>query len=194
LLEKSIAAKAKKPLFEPVHSVTSDASATKRLAEALQHHLTTIRLADVWQPKNAFKAHCRERPTHRRRPAAILSQTLGNSQSKTRNAGPVDDPDGRVARVQALSSALAVVEDVTERLAENGAAVGRTVSFAPTAATDALLPDNWRGVAFAQACDAPRCNRCSPCAEEAASERIQLHRIGRVPTKTSFPSARLQPV
>lgn len=147
--EKSISARASQlfPSFEPAQRVLVDPHATARLAEALQHHLKKSRLSTVWTTKERFQAALQGKS------GAIvgalqkfLSETLGDPQVKdAQMQGQWTALTKELARVQGLSSALAVVGDVTERMAENGASKWPTQCRLPvTGATDGLLPDSWR--------------------------------------------------
>jgi very-short-patch-repair endonuclease len=147
--ENAIASTAKKllPAFEPVHKVMSDARATQRIADALHRHLTKHRLTDVWATKERFQVVLQDKNgavvADLRR---FLSETLGNPeidalQMRARWTALM----GELARIQALSNELAVVQDVTTRMAECGAPLWAEACRQPLAtATDAVLPDNWR--------------------------------------------------
>lgn len=147
--EKSVSTRAQKlfPSFEPARRVAVDPRATNHLAEALQHHLAKNRLAIVWATKERFQAILQGKS------GAIvaelqrfLSETLGNPEmGDAQMQAQWTSLMKELARVQALSGALATVQDVTGRMAENGAAKWATRCRLPLiGAIDGLLPDNWR--------------------------------------------------
>ena len=181
-VENSVATRAGElfPFFEPTRRVMHDAQATRLLVDALRHHLTKNRLSNVWETKEQFL-----RVFEGKTGAIVLdlrrflADTLGNpgideSQMQAQWATLMAE----LARVQGLSDALAVVIDVTTRMAENGAPLWAAQCRLPlTTATDPRLPDSWRKAwrlrrlaTYLDAIDAQR------VLKKLASERAQVTR------------------
>ena len=181
-VEKSIAKRAGElfPFFEPTRRVMYDAQATRLLADALHHHLTKNRLSNVWATKEQFL-----RALDGKTGAIVsglrrfLADTLGNSAIEAAQMqAQWTTLMAELARVQGLSDALAVVIDVTARIAENGAPLWAAQCRLPlTTATDPSLPDIWRKAwrlrrlaTYLDAIDAQR------ALKKLASERSQVTR------------------
>lgn len=147
--EKMVSARAEKlfPSFEPSRRVLSDVNATRSLADALQHHITKNRLSAVWVAKDQFQKVLQGKTG----PivteiSQFLSRTLGNplvgdAQLQSQWTALMIE----LARVQGLSDSLAVITDITGRIAQSGAPIWAAQCRLPlTGATDSWLPDNWR--------------------------------------------------
>lgn len=147
--EKSVSARAEKlfPSFEPARRVLSDVNATRLLADALQHHIAKNRLSIVWATKEQFQKVLQSKTgpivAELRQ---FLEQILGNpSVGDSQLQAQWTTLMAELARVQGLSDSLAVVMDVTARIAENGAPLWAAECRSPlTMASDSRLPDNWR--------------------------------------------------
>jgi Cdc6-like AAA superfamily ATPase len=147
--ERAIGARAPKllPSFEPANDVVANPQATAQIAEALQLHLAKHRLSSVWVLKERFQAALQGKS------GAIVAE-LRRFMSDTLGDPEVNDAQMQaqwtvlmteLARVQSLSQSLAVVRDVTDRIASSGAALwAAKCQSGLTSAADSLLPDNWR--------------------------------------------------
>jgi len=148
-VEESISKRAMElfPNYNPARDVSLDKNAIGELARAISHHLTKNRLSTVWATKEKFQRVLNSRTgditIQLRR---FLAETLGNHE--------VDDAQMQaqwtslmveLARVQGLSEALAVVKDITERIAESGAPLWAAQCRMPLMESiDPWLPDNWQ--------------------------------------------------
>ena len=147
--EKSVSVRAEKlfPSFKPARRVLSDVNATRLLADAIQQHIAKNRLSIVWATKEQFQKVLQGKTgpivgeLHQ-----FLTQTLGNpSIGDTQLQAQWTTLMAELARVQGLSDALAVVMNITARIAENGAPLWAAQCRLPLImASDPILPDNWR--------------------------------------------------
>lgn len=147
--EKSVSARAEKlfPSFEPAQRVLWDVNATRLLTDALQHHITKNRLSIVWATKEQFQRVLQDKTgpivAELRR---FLVQTLGNSSvGDAQVQAQWSELMTELARVQGLSNSLAIVDEITDQMVENGAPLWAAQCRVPsTGASDPCLPDNWR--------------------------------------------------
>jgi len=122
----------------------------QRLAElekALRHHLTKNRLANVWATKERFQkvleGHTGRIIENLRR---FLSETLGNPAIEdARMQAEWSALMAELSRVLGLTTHLAAVRDVCEKIEASGAPQYATsLKHRLEGTVDGLLPDNWR--------------------------------------------------
>ncbi|MBX3674320.1 MAG: hypothetical protein KF776_15185 [Burkholderiales bacterium] len=149
LVERRVVASARKvfPGWTRASMVDTNEAALHDLDQALRHHLTKNRLADVWAVKETFQKVLTERSgTIVEELRAFLGKTLGNPE--------VPDADMQakwsalmteLARALGLGPQLLTITDVTAKIEHSGAPLLATTLRKPlTSATDPYLPDSWR--------------------------------------------------
>lgn len=149
LAEQKITATTAKvfPDWARAGEVAAKTDALRELSNALRHHLTKNRLADVWAFKEALQATLagRSGPVVEQI-RAFATEALGNPE--------IADADlqarwsaltAETTRVNGLGTHLVTVADVTNRFAQGGAPeLARKLCEPLATASDPLLPDNWR--------------------------------------------------
>jgi len=147
--EKMIASQAAKLLLNSTLplEVHSDPKAARRLAHVLQQHISAEQLKSAWSVKEEFErcleGRCGPVVSEIRR---FLRESVGNpaidaARAQSEWAALIAE----LARVQALSPALTIVEEVSSRIAASGAPLWAQQCRVPRVqVVDATLPDNWR--------------------------------------------------
>jgi very-short-patch-repair endonuclease len=118
-----------------------------QLEQALKHHLTKHRLANVWIAKDRFQKVLEGRTGKIIDSIRIfLSQTLGNPEiDDNRMQGQWSELMAELSRVLGLRQHLDIVRDVCEKIEASGAPQYASLLKQPLKDTvDTLLPDNWR--------------------------------------------------
>lgn len=135
------------PNWPHARQVVDNAQHLSELENALRHHLTKNRLANVWATKERFQKVLEGRRGHVVEALrAFLADTLGNpaapdAQMQAAWSGLMAE----LSRVLGLGTHLAIVREIS-RLVEASGAPKYAVSLRQplTGTVDRLLPDNWR--------------------------------------------------
>ena len=135
------------PTWAHAREVADNAERLADLENALRHHLTKERLANVWVTKERFQKVLEGR-TGRivQSVRRFLSRTLGNPEIEDiRMQGEWSALMAELSRVLGLGKHLTAVRDVCDKVEASGAPQYATSLKQPLEGTvDDLLPDNWR--------------------------------------------------
>jgi very-short-patch-repair endonuclease len=135
------------PAWAAAGRVADDAGAAVQLEKAIEHHQTAQHLGEIWVSKARLQKALEGRSGRVVEDLRVfLADVLGNPKVDEGGLiGPWAALTAELARLHRLAPAMQVVADVTQRIAQSGAALYSQRLLQPVDGPgDALLPADWR--------------------------------------------------